>query len=240
MGMFDFLTGNDAGKYFDEASDIYKQQEQQILDMLKQSGAMGRQDIIGGYNKAYGFQEPYLGTGKNALADLMSSIKNPQSVYDKFSQSPDFQYALKQGMQEVQRNAAAKGLSGSGAEMAALQERGQGLASQNWQNYFKNYQDRLSDLAGMGQKSALFSSQLGANEGSALSSLGLNYANLQSSTMSDLAKALAEARMGKGTMKANQTNSLWGALGNLGGGVLGGPGGGAIGNWLSKKLGERK
>ena len=69
---------------------------------------------------------------------------------DAFTQSPDYQFALQQGTQAMQRSAAAGGTLISGGQLKAGQEFGQGLASQQYGNYY----NRLLSLSQLGQSAA--------------------------------------------------------------------------------------
>ena len=73
------------------------------------------------------------------LADL---LKNPGEM----TSSPMYQFAMDQGMDAVNRTAAAKGLLGSGNRLADLTKFGQGLASQQ----FFPMAELLSKLSGAG------------------------------------------------------------------------------------------
>lgn len=66
--------------------------------------------------------------------------------YSAFINSPDYQFALQQGLQATERGAAAGGNLRSGNTLAALNDYAQGRASQN----FGSYVQRLAGLAGMG------------------------------------------------------------------------------------------
>lgn len=235
MGMFDWLAGDDSSKYFDEASSEYKKYAQQSLDEIARSRAEGRSDITKSTEQALGYQKPYLEGGQQSLSALLDSLgvgegaKGEQGVYNRFTTSPGYQFAMNQGLQATQNAAAARGLSSSGAEQMALQQQGQGMAEQGWDKYLKNYQDRLSDLSGMGQRSALASSDIASGAGKSLADLGLRYTGLSSDALQGMGKSSAEALMAKGTAKSNQQSSIWGAIGAIGGGLLGGPAGSAIG-----------
>lgn len=67
--------------------------------------------------------------------------------YSAFYNSPDYKFALDQGNQSLQRAAAAGGRLASGNTLAAAQQYGQGLATQNYGNYV----NRLAGIAGIGQ-----------------------------------------------------------------------------------------
>lgn len=66
--------------------------------------------------------------------------------YSAFYNSPDYQFALQQGNQAVQRTAAAGGRLASGNTLAAADQYSQGLATQNYQNYLSG----VRNLAGLG------------------------------------------------------------------------------------------
>lgn len=70
--------------------------------------------------------------------------------FSQFTQSPDYQFALQQGQQSLQSQLNASGLAGSGAGEAAALQFGQGLASQQYSNYF----NRLLSLSQIGQQAA--------------------------------------------------------------------------------------
>lgn len=83
----------------------------------------------------------------NKLNDLIS---NPGS----FSGTPGYQFALDQGLQAAQRGMSSQ--RGSGNYLAALMDRGVGLANQNYTDYAKllgglNSQEQQYDL---GERSA--------------------------------------------------------------------------------------
>jgi hypothetical protein len=66
--------------------------------------------------------------------------------YEAFYNSPDYQFALQQGQQAVERSAAAGGNLRSGNTLAAVNDYAQGRATQN----FNQFTQRLAGLAGMG------------------------------------------------------------------------------------------
>lgn len=66
--------------------------------------------------------------------------------YSAFYNSPDYQFALQQGLQATERMGSAGGNLRSGNTLAALNDYAQGRASQN----FGQYVNRLAGLANMG------------------------------------------------------------------------------------------
>src|SRR6185437_1167093 len=98
------------------------------------------------FDKAQAAEAPYntVGTGAvNTLAGLYgingtgagTGAPTSQSLA-AFTASPDYAFALQQGTQAMQRAAAAGGTLISGGQLKAGQEFGQGLATQQFGNYF--------------------------------------------------------------------------------------------------------
>lgn len=121
--------------------------------------------------RAYSDAFPYRNIGQNALYQLASGLGAeyegaPGSIEDRyktalnrFQQSPGYQFAFDQGVQAIDRGAAASGLLNSGATAKALQRFGTGLALQD----YGNYQNRLAALAGIGQTATGESGRLGVS-----------------------------------------------------------------------------
>jgi hypothetical protein len=112
------------------------------------------------FNTAQAAQQPYNQVGQGAINTLagLYGINGPsggtgtptaQSL-SQFAASPDYSFALQQGTQAMQRAAAAGGTLISGGQLKAGQEFGQGLATQQ----FGNYYNRLLSLAQIGQSAA--------------------------------------------------------------------------------------
>ena len=117
---------------------------------------------------------------------------------------PGYQFRLKEGMQGLERSAAARGGLLSGGTLKGIQRYGQDMASQEYTNAFNRYQaERMGTLnpfqsmAGQGQSTA-----------NTLTNLGMNYAN-----------QAGEAYMGAGNARASgyvgQANAIGGAIGNI-------------------------
>lgn len=83
--------------------------------------------------------DPYGGWG-----DKMQSLMNGQ--FD--ATDPSYKWRYEQGLQATQRAGAAKGLGASGNEMLALQEAGQGMASQEYGNQFNRLYSLMGQSAG--------------------------------------------------------------------------------------------
>lgn len=136
---------------------------------------------------------PWLQAGQWGLGEQQKLL---QGDFSNFYDSPDYQYALKQGMQAVDRGAGARGALYSGGTDADRMTFGQGLASQN----FNNFYNRLGGLAGGGQQTAQSLGSFGAN---AANQIGSAYQN------AGAARASAYNQIGQGWQQyANNTAGL--------------------------------
>lgn len=201
-----------------DASDTYQQYLQKALGTLQQHEAAGRQAMTGYYGQALGFGAPYREAGAGALGAYQGTLglggpQAQQQALTSFRASPGYQFAMQQGLQGVQRQMAARGLGGSGAEMRALQGVGQGLAQQE----YGQYQQRLAGLAGMGQQQAGQAAQLAYGTGAGLAGMGQQYAGDIASLYGTMGAAQAEAERAR----REQQSSMLGTFGQLAGAGIG-------------------
>lgn len=139
---------------------------------------------------------PYLQEGQNALAGIN---RLNAGDYSGFQNSPDYQFALQQGQQGVERSAAARGGLYSGGNLADLTSFGQGLASQQ----LGAYRNSLMSLANMG-----------ASSGSALAGVGANYAGAVGNNLGNAANAAGSAALSQGNSLGQLTAGLGGLANN--------------------------
>lgn len=172
-----------------------------------------------------------------------------QDIQSLLANTPGYQFALDQGSQNVLRNQAKYGDLSSGATSAALTQYGQGLASQNYNNYIQSllpflqqntattanvlggYGQLGNQLAGVstGQGGAL--AQNAQNLGSGIAGLLSNQGSAAYGTQAGIGNAQAQGDLAGQKASANIFNALGGVLGlgtqlaGLGGGGGGGTGG---------------
>jgi hypothetical protein len=108
------------------------------------------------FDLSRGDQAWWMTAGRGALGQMQALNSGDMSG---FHDSPDYQYALDQGMKLSDRGAAAHGSLYSGGHSADLMQLGQGLANGNYNNYYS----RLSNMAGQGQTTAANLGSLGQN-----------------------------------------------------------------------------
>lgn len=81
------------------------------------------------------------------------------NAFASFRADPGYEFALEQGGKSLERSAAARGILNSGATARALTKFGQGLADQQYGNYFS----RLQSAAGVGQSATGSTANAGQN-----------------------------------------------------------------------------
>jgi hypothetical protein len=144
-------------------------------------------------------QLPWLQAGQDALSRQQQFLAGD---FSGFETSPDYAYALQEGFKGLDRGAAAAGGLWSGGADADRIKLGQGLASQNANNYW----NRLAGLSNTGQ-----------NTSGNLGSLGANMASNIGGYQMSAANARASAYQQQGAAQAGFANQLAGYAGYLGG-----------------------
>lgn len=141
---------------------------------------------------------PFLEAGYDAVGRQRRLLAGD---YSDLENSPDYLWTRQQGLQSVDRSAAAKGGLYSGGADADRMAYASGLASQNINNYW----NRLAGMAGQGQTTASNLGQFGAN---AANQIGAN------SRAAGDARASAYSQQGQNNAQLYQ--SLAGLANNVG------------------------
>ena len=134
------IQGGNAGKAGAQA----QRNLQLILPQMQQ----GYVNTLAGY-------QPYTEAGQQGLTasqDLLG-LNGPdaaKTAMDRFQTSPGYQFQMEQGLRGIDAGAASKGILRSGATLKAEETFGQGLANQD----FTNYYNRLYNMAGQGLTAA--------------------------------------------------------------------------------------
>ncbi|AUR95708.1 coil containing protein [Vibrio phage 1.211.B._10N.222.52.F11] len=140
---------------------------------------------------------PWRDIGEQALNQMWEDVQSGKFLPDKFDPSqidlksdPGYEFRMDQGVEALDKSAAARGRLLSGAQQKALTDYGQNMGSQEYSNAYARYADQyakesdrrakeyniLSGLSGQGQASAAqqagATGQLAQTEGNILSNLG--------------------------------------------------------------------
>jgi len=127
-------------------------------------------------------QLPFLEAGYDALRRQQAALGGD---FSGFEESPDYKFALEQGLKSQERGAAARGGYMGGGADADRMALAQGLASQN----FGNYWNRLAGRAGQGQSSATNLGGLGANMAGQIGGYNQDAAAARASSYANTANA---------------------------------------------------
>jgi hypothetical protein len=212
MSFWSALMGDDAADASRAAAgDTYKKQQDAI------SGLMGYGDQYA--SQFQGMYQPYANTGLQANSQLARLMSDPSSLRSL----PGYQFAQDEGVNALDRSAAARGMLGSGRQSKDLMRFGTGLADQTYGNQFA----RLMGGAGLGMQ---------ANAGQAAGLQG----QLGTRQSAYGGQMNAAGTIGQGDIAgANAQSQGIGNLMNIGGWLGGQALGGGYGlnplNWFGKK-----
>jgi len=106
--------------------------------------------------------------------------------YDAFKASPGYEFNLSEGVNALDRSAAARGRLSSGGHEKEIMRYGSGLAS----NEYNNYINQLFSVAGLGQNATNTGVQAGQNAAGAIGSNYLAAGNARASGYINTANAL--------------------------------------------------
>jgi len=186
-----------------------------------------RQFDIGQKNLA-----PYLGAGKQALNYLGSNIYGAPATFQPgdYQQSPGYQWQYQQGLNALNNQAAAGGMRLSGRALKAAEQYGQGLANQDYNQWYQrqlqahqqnqqdyqNYLSRIYQLAGLGSGAVNTGVQQGANYANAVGNIAMqgaqNQANLGMAGAANLNRSIQSGLGNYLAYNQNQNmNNLLGA-----------------------------
>lgn len=222
-------SANKAAKTQAEAAKQGADAETQLgyanLDLQRELAQTQREDFA-----------PWRDVGQQALDRIWSGVQSGEFVPEQFdaskvdvTQDPGYQFRMEQGVEALDKSAAARGRLLSGAQQKALTQYGQDVGSQEYANAYSRYANEyaqeanrratkyniLSGLSGQGQASAAqqagATSQLAQTSGNILSNIG----NAQA--QSSYAQGQARAGAYQGTAQSvNQAAQNWLLYKNLG------------------------
>lgn len=178
----------------------------QALELQNQQAAQGSQADATARNQQ--LEGNYNTLGANSANSLDSLLQNgfQAPTLEQAQQNPGYQFALNTGVDALDRSAAARGNVFSGTQGKALQQFGQDLGTQNYQqvynnalnNYNTNYQSLLGG-AQLGQQAIGEQGQLGQAGAQNLAGIDLTGGAQQAQQITNAANARASGYLGKAT-----------------------------------------
>ena len=152
------------------------------------SDAAGLQAAM--FNQTRGDLQPWMKAGSQSLQQLMQqfggagSPGNAPFTLQNFQASPAYQFNLQQGQDAINKAANARGNYYAPQTLQDIGRFSQGLASNEFQNAFANYNsqqgnlfNRLFSESGMGQSAANQTGAFGANAANQMGQYGTQAAN---------------------------------------------------------------
>ena len=182
------------------------------------------------YNQNRADLKPYMDIGYKSLASISDLLgyngaEAQAKAMQSFQQDPGQQFMLKQGIGALDQSAASKGGLFSGRQMKALNDYGQGMANQNYSNYY----NRLWNNANMGRGTATGVAEMGSNYANSMSNLygqrgqiGANRAYGDAGAMAQMASTIAANQQEGFNNAINTAASLYGSYTGMGGKGIGG------------------
>ena len=181
-------------------------------------------------------QRPWREAGGRALTKLEGMADYKPFDMATFAQDPSYQFRLDQGTKAIQRGAAARGNRLGGSTLGALQNYGQNLASQEYNNAFNRYQTERNQtlapymtLAGYGANANALSANAGATNAANVGNMLTSGAAAQAAGYMGSANAVGQS-VGQ-YLNYNQGNNLIATL--RGGGSTAGYGNVVPTNYMS-------
>lgn len=168
------------------------------MDTIRDFYNTGREDLANFDNSAL---NPYVDSGTQNLGAL-NRINSGD--FSSFQYSPDYQFALDSGVNAIEGSAAGQGSLQSGKSLKDLMRFGQGLGTQN----FNNYAGRLQNMAQMGQNAA--STQTGQNM--RVAGMGANLAQGAGSSIADMHTQIGNAQAAGARAPFNDALSAGGTI----------------------------
>lgn len=218
-----------AGKLFTAGQDALGLGKTDALNAIGQGRTQGLASLGAGYDAARPEYEgaiarfdPYAEAGRGALATYQGSLglggdAAHDSAVSAFQASPGYQWQQDQAADAIARKQSATGALGSGNTLAALSDRSQQIANQE----YGGWQDRVNGLSNMGLQATGaqanlqkglgdLGAQQGRDEASIYGTTGAqeaglhtNFAQLGNQNIGNLSNTVVGA--GTGAMMAGQT-----------------------------------
>lgn len=233
------------GNAYDEAAGALAPAYESAITQRKDvSGAMGEQA-----EQTYAAQKelwaPWMIPGMDAFKQMDTLLNDPNGYsasFNQYANSPQFKFKMDEATKAMRRQASAAGNRFGGAQMAALGDRAEQVAGQE----FNGWLDRLQTMANTGfqatghlgnAQSQLGTQKLGAlqygdtsafdiDKAQQMNALTLGKAQDISNLQMGSAASASNAALAKGQLQTNLLNQLTGLGGMM---MTGGGGGGGTG-----------
>jgi len=140
------------------------------------------------YNQTRADYAPWRTAGSNALTAVQQAygLIPSSKPYGGFTTSPGYQFRVDQGIQAIDRGAAARGALTSGGTVKEEQRYGDNLAGSEFNNYTSN----LENIAGLGEGATSGTAAAGSSAASNISNLLIASGNARASSYANMASGV--------------------------------------------------
>jgi hypothetical protein len=219
-----FLSSNSGaiGSALGTGAQLYGQQNAaEAIESANQGAITNQQNYLGNISGLY---SPYTTAGAGATSALASAegLNGQPANYSGFENMPGYQFAVQQGQQAAERQAAAMGNAGNSGTAMQIGNQVTGTAMQDYNTYI----GQLQATAGMGATATGQLGNLTYNTGANTSQLMSNTGMAQAGMYTGMGQTLGSALGANGTGVAGSLGSA--AVGGIGN-ILGGSGTGSNG-----------
>jgi hypothetical protein len=198
-------AANKAGKAqksaANKASSTEMRMQQDAQNFNEQQYRLGKADALTGFRGANDILDPYdkfgVGAG-NKLAQYAGLTGGGQAAVNALAQDPGYQFRMTQGVNAMDRSAAARGMLNSGAQQKALVGYGQGLASEELNNAF----NRVGAVQNNSQQAANALANISQNRGTTLGNMAIGQGSQNQALMQNSSNALGQYAMAAGQARA--------------------------------------
>ena len=230
-GIASSLIGSNAAS---SAANTEAQAAQNAAGLAQAAGQTANSGIANVLGQESGLLSPYASQGTAGLQALSAAVAPGGSLSQQFSYNPQdvandpaYQFQLQQGLQAVQRAAAATGTLGSGGTLKALTNYGQGVASSYENQDYNQAQNTFNTNRNATLQNIQLPIQAGEYGTSGMLSALQNYGNLFSQNTLGTAQIIGNDLTGKANAQAQgvlgQANAYSSGIGSaanaLGGGL---------------------
>lgn len=192
---------NAAAGYLNQNPDIYQNSYNQAQGLLNSAYADAKTQMQGAGDVYNPFYETGVKANTNyANATGVNGAEGYADALSNFRNNPGYQYQMDQGLDAINRTAAARGGLASGNNTIDLQKYAQGQADQSWNNHLSGLNNQVN--TGMQAANGL------ANANQNLSSLAMNYGTTGANLAQNLGNQLASNNTSLASNETNYGNTL--------------------------------
>ena len=195
----------------------------QALEKQNQDAAIAAQNTATSTNTAN--QAPYTALGATSAADLQKLLQGgfTAPTLADAQNNPGYHFALQSGTTALDKSAAATGNVFTGTQGTALQQYGQQLGEQNYNDVYnravQSYMTNYNTLAGgtqIGEGAVSQEGQLGQAGAQNIAGIDVNEGQQQAQQINNAAAARASGYLGAAKAYSGMASGIAGSVGSLG------------------------